>query len=297
MTRRIVPLTEAHCTGVVALLNETLADVPHAYAVTEDELVRGLTVPNRWLTRRRAFVAEEAGRVTAFGGAGFYHRARPKDLPRMEPGTGVIECLFCRPDDEAAGVALLEAMERHLRRARPLIAWDYNFGYPFYRINFSLVSERLGRIRSVFEQRGFRWYRSELALDQAPLRPVPVTSAPKGLTIVLETPPVSWAKPEIRVTAHHNGRRVGHCFSVPVSKYHSTPEAQRWIYTDALGVNPNFQRQGLARHLMTQALHAARKLGYENATLCTGHDNYRAQGLYFSLGYTLVDRLDSFIRD
>jgi len=297
VTTHVIPLTEAHYPGVVALLNETLADAPHGYPVTEDELARGLTVPNRWLTGRRAFVAAEGERIAAFGGAGVYHRARPKDLSRMKPGMGVIECLFCRPGDEPAGEALLEAMEHYLRRGGPIVAWDYNFGYPFYRINFSLISERLAHIRSVFERRGFRWYRSELALDQEPLRPVPVTSAPKGLAIVLETPPIPRAGPEIRVTAHYSGRRVGHCFSVPVSKYHSTPEARPWIYTDALGVSPDFQRRGLARHLMTLALQTARKLGYENATICTGYDNYRAQGLYFSLGYTLADRLDSFIRE
>lgn len=58
----------------------------------------------------------------------------------------------------------------------------------------------------------------------------------------------------------------------------------------SLRVDPAFQRQGVARSLMTELHRRAREAGFSRAVLDTGEQMAPAQRLYESLGYEQVGR-------
>jgi len=64
----------------------------------------------------------------------------------------------------------------------------------------------------------------------------------------------------------------------------------RTVEVRSVRVDPDFQRRGIGRSLMTSLHERARERGFERAVLDTGVDMEPAQRLYESLGYERVGR-------
>ncbi|MYF98781.1 GNAT family N-acetyltransferase [Candidatus Poribacteria bacterium] len=71
------------------------------------------------------------------------------------------------------------------------------------------------------------------------------------------------------ITASKDGEEVGVCRSLSGGMFFSHSDAQKWIYTDWLGVEEEFQGQGLGKYLLQYSLQEMHKVGYRHASLST----------------------------
>lgn len=63
---------------------------------------------------------------------------------------------------------------------------------------------------------------------------------------------------------------------------------------EPVGTHPDFQRKGLGKAVMGEALKRLKAAGMQQAVLCTGEDNPAAIRLYESVGFKVVDRIGFF---
>jgi len=63
---------------------------------------------------------------------------------------------------------------------------------------------------------------------------------------------------------------------------------------EPVGTHPDFQRKGLGKAVMCEALQRLKAAGMQHAVLCTGEDNPAAVRLYESVGFRVVDRIGFF---
>jgi ribosomal protein S18 acetylase RimI-like enzyme len=63
---------------------------------------------------------------------------------------------------------------------------------------------------------------------------------------------------------------------------------------EPVGTHPDFQRRGLGKAVMREALQRLQAAGMQHAVLCTGADNLAAIRLYESVGFKVVDRIGFF---
>jgi mycothiol synthase len=59
---------------------------------------------------------------------------------------------------------------------------------------------------------------------------------------------------------------------------------------EPVGTHPDFQRKGLGKAVMIEALHRLQRLDMERAIVCTGEENQAAIRLYESVGFKITDR-------
>src|SRR5262249_55602788 len=98
------------------------------------------------------------------------------------------------------------------------------------------------------------------------------------------------------VRVHDGETPAGACYySRMYPRRSRRPEAERWGYIDGLGVPEEYQGRGLGRLLMNHALHRLQADGVGPVCLTTGYDNFRAQNLYFAMGFELVDSVVTFV--
>ena len=103
--------------------------------------------------------------------------------------------------------------------------------------------------------------------------------------------------PNCTVKAYRGDEQVGICESVCGGEFSSHPEAQDWLHTVWLGVEDEFQGQGLGRYLLQYALEETKKIGYRHAAISTAWENYRAFLFYSNCGYRTVDWTYGFVKD
>lgn len=82
----------------------------------------------------------------------------------------------------------------------------------------------------------------------------------------------------LRLAAHINEHIVGYAIALWHDQ-HTT------LHLVRIAVHPQYQRQGIARHLLTTVMHHANHYQAQRMTLNTQHDNYNAHALYTNLGF------------
>jgi GNAT superfamily N-acetyltransferase len=75
------------------------------------------------------------------------------------------------------------------------------------------------------------------------------------------------------------------------------PEAADWCLCAHLTVKEALQRRGLGKFLLAAGLAEMRKAGFRHAGISTDWDNYRAQLLYTSFGFSFRDRTFAFRKE
>jgi len=63
---------------------------------------------------------------------------------------------------------------------------------------------------------------------------------------------------------------------------------------EPVGTHPNFQRKGLGRAVMLEALRHLKEHGMQQAIVCTGDDNLPAIRLYESVGFQTINKLGQY---
>jgi ribosomal protein S18 acetylase RimI-like enzyme len=94
----------------------------------------------------------------------------------------------------------------------------------------------------------------------------------------------------LSVKLYDRGLYAGAChYSRMTPRRACVDEGLRRGYIDGLAIPEDYQGRGLGRLLLLHGLNRLRELGCDSVSLTTAADNFKAQNLYFSLGFEVVD--------
>lgn len=297
----IVQYTPDLQTSVTQFYNRLTADVPHCYAVKEEELataIRGVTTGKAnkkegGLDSEAAFVAMVNGAVQAF-----IHVGIGQVGDNREVDIGVIRFMGYNRGARHAGQTVLEKAEAYLKafNVSKIFAFSQDCRYRFYHFDHAYLSDALDQVQALLGYNGYHRSEGEVFLDWENYT---VTPVPSSLPVTLS---VDWKQgrgqfPNCTVRAFQDDKEVGECWSVSGGEFSSHPDAQNWLHTTWLGIEDEFQGQGLGRYLLQYELQEMHKVGYQHAAISTAWDNHRAFLFYSNCGYRIVDWTYAFVKD
>ena len=286
-----VPLTQFY--------NRLTADVPHCYPVSEGEFavaIQGVTTGKAdekegGIDSETAFVALTEGTVKAFIHVGIGQEERVENV-------GIIRFFGYERGARRIGQAVLEKAEAYLKtyNISKIFAFSQDCRYRFYHFEHAYLSDALDQVQALLGFNGYHRSAGEVFLDWEDYS---VTPLPSSLPVTLS---IDWKDgrgqlPNCTVRAFQDDKEVGECWSVSGGEFSSHPDGQNWLHTTWLGIEDEFQGQGLGRHLLQYALQEMHKIGYRHAAISTAWDNHRAFLFYSNCGYRTVDWTYEFVKD
>ena len=288
-------------TSVTQFYNRMTADVPHCYPVKEEEFADAMhritadesELKEDGLDSETAFVAMTDGVPQAF-----IHVGISKAGENRKENLGVIRFFGYERGRRRVGQAILERAEDYLKtfNVSQISAFPQECRYRFYHFDHAYLSDALDQVQGLLGFNGYHRSEGEVFLDWEDYS---VTPVPSGLPVTLS---VKWEDgrgqlPNCTVLAHQDGKQVGICVSPCGGEFSSHADAQTWLHTTWLGIEDDFQGQGLGRYLLQYALQEMKKIGYRHAAISTAWDNYRAFLFYSNCGYRTVDWTYEFVKD
>ena len=211
---------------------------------------------------------------------------------------GVIRFFSYERGARRIGQAVLEKAEDYLKtfNVSQISAFPQECRYSFYHFDHAYLSDALDQVQGLLGFNGYHRCEGEVFLDWEDYS---VTPVPSSLPVTLS---VDWKDgrgqlPNCTVLAHQNGEQVGICVSLCGGEFSSHADAQVWLHTTWLGIEDDFQGQGLGRYLLQYALQEMKKIGYRHAAISTAWDNHRAFLFYSNCGYWTVDWTYGFVKD
>jgi ribosomal protein S18 acetylase RimI-like enzyme len=282
-----VPYTRELLDGVTAVCETILRPLPFGFTVRREEAADWLDGASDRLERDATLVAVAGDRPvgwTRFGSGG--PNARTHSWHTAGPGDGVVRALFAE-EGWGAERALAQRAVADLRSwgCERMWAFEDDLGPPFYNGGFGRLSVRLAPVLAALTAEGFAVHELEMQLE-ADLAAVPGGSPDPRLRASSSATPGGEAAVEI---AMENGEWVGQCVWAPMSLHSRDPEASRYGYVWWLGIQEEFHGRGYGRWLLLHVLSAMREQGLDRVRLTTAASNTRAQTLYFSVGFRVVD--------
>ena len=286
---------------ITQFYNHITADVPHCYPVKAEEFAIAMhrvtadkaDIKGDGLDAEAAFVAMVDGVTQAFIHVGLSHIGESR-----EEDVGVIRFLGYERGARRAGQAVLEKAEAHLKtfNVSQISAFPQECVYRFYHFEHAYLSDALDQVQGLLGLNGYHRSNGEVFLDWEDYS---VTPIPSNLPITLS---IEWKDgrgqlPNCTVLAHQDSEQVGICQSVCGGEFSSHTDAQDWLHTTWLGIEDDFQGQGLGRYLLQYALQEMHKIGYRHAAISTAWDNHRAFLFYSNCGYQTVDWTYEFVKD
>ncbi len=297
----IVQYTADLQTPVTQFYNRVTANVPYCYPVKEEEFavaLRGVTTGKSdkdagGIDAEAAFAATVNGAVQAFIHVGIGQTGKNR-----EEDVGVIRFFGYERGMRHVGQALLEKAEDYLKTYDifRILAFSQDYRYRFYHFGHSYLSDALDQVQALLGFNGYRRCAGEVFLNWEDYT---VTPIPASLSVELS---VEWEdgrgeRPNCTVRAYQGDEQVGICESVCGGEFSSHPDAQDWLHTVWLGIEDDFQGQGLGRYLLQYELQEMKKIGYRHAAISTAWDNHRAFLFYSNCGYRTVDWTYGFVKD
>ena len=287
--------------SVTQFYNHLTADVPHCYPVTEEEFataIQGVTtgkadVKEGGLDAETAFVAITNGAIQSY-----IHVGIGQIGENREENIGVIRFMAYQRGARQVGQAVLEKAEAYLKtyNITQISAFPQDCRYRFYHFDHAYLSDALDQVQGLLGFNGYRRCDGEVFLDWEDYS---VTPMPSSLSVELS---VEWKQgrgqhPNCTAFAHRDGEQAGICISLCGGEFSSHLDAQDWLHTVWLGIEDNFQGQGLGRYLLQYALQEMNKVGYKHAAISTAWDNHRAFLFYSNCGYRTVDWTYGFVKN
>ena len=297
----IVQYTPDLQTPLTLFYNRVTVDVPHCYPVKEEEFataLRGVTTGKAdkkegGLDSETAFVAMVKGAVQAL-----IHVGIGQVGDNREVDIGVIRFFGYERGARRVGQAVLEKAEDYLKTydISRIFTFSQDCRYRFYHFEHAYLSDALDQVQGLLGFNGYRRCEGEVFLDW---KNYTVTPTPSSLAVTLS---VDWKQgrgqfPNCTVRAFQDDKEVGECWSVSGGEFSSHPDAQNWLHTTWLGIEDEFQGQGLGRYLLEYELQEMYKVGYRHAAISTNWENYRAFLFYSNCGYQTVDWTYEFVKD
>lgn len=297
----IIQYTPDLQTRVTQFYNRVTANVPHCYPVKEEEFAVALRGVMTGKSDKDAggIDAEVAFAATVNGGVqAFIHVGIGQTGKNREEDIGVIRFFGYERGMRRVGQALLEKAEDYLKTydISRIYAFSQDCRYRFYHFGHSYLSDGLDQVQALLGFNGYRRCAGEVFLNWEDYT---VTPMPSSLSVELS---VEWEdgrgeRPNCTVRAYQGDEQVGICESVCGGEFSSHPDAQDWLHTVWLGIEDEFQGQGLGRYLLQHELQEMKKIGYRHATISTAWDNYRAFLFYSNCGYRMVDWTYGFVKN
>lgn len=288
-------------TQVTQFYNRMTADVPKCYPVQAEEFAVAMhrvtadtaDLKSDGLDSEAAFVAIVDGITQAF-----IHVGISKTGEDRAENLGVIRFFAYERGARRVGQAVLEKAETYLKtfNVSQIFAFPQDCRYRFYHFEHAYLSDALDHVQGLLGYNGYHRSAGEVFLDWENYS---VTPIPASLPVTLS---VKWQDgrgqfPNCTVLAHQNGEQVGICESLCGGEFSSDTEAQAWLHTVWLGIEDDFQGQGLGRYLLQYGLQEMHKVGYRHAAISTAWDNHRAFLFYSNCGYRTVDWTYEFVKD
>ncbi len=295
----IIEYTSDMQVPVTRFYNHLTADVPHCYPVSEEEFavaIHGVTTGKAdekegGIDSETAFVAITEGTVQAFIHVGIGQEEKVEDV-------GVIRFFGYERGARRIGQAVLEKAEAYLKthNISKIFAFSQDYRYRFYHFGHAYLSDALDQVQALLGYNGYHRSAGEVFLDWENYT---VTPIPASLPVTLS---VDWKQgrgqfPNCTVKAFQDDKEVGECWSVSGGEFSSHPDAQNWLHTTWLGIEDEFQGQGLGRYLLQYELQEMHKVGYRHAAISTAWDNHRAFLFYSNCGYRTVDWTYEFVKN
>ena len=286
---------------ITQFYNHLTVNVPHCYAVKEAEFataIRGVTTGKA--DKKEGGVDSETAFVAMVNGApqAFIHVGLGQIGDNREVDIGVIRFMGYERGARQAGQAVLEKAETYLKtfNVSKIFAFSQDCRYRFYHFDHAYLSDALDQVQALLGYNGYRRSEGEVFLDWEDYS---VTPIPSSLPVTLST---DWTDgrgqfPNCTVRAFQDDKEVGECWSVSGGEFSSHPDAQNWLHTTWLGIEDEFQGQGLGRYLLQYELQEMHKVGYRHAAISTAWDNHRAFLFYSNCGYRTVDWTYEFVKD
>jgi ribosomal protein S18 acetylase RimI-like enzyme len=205
-------------------------------------------------------------------------------------GQGLLFGPFYEPGYEADALDLLEDAERALkdRGTTSVLAFDpvEAVGAPFHNAGWGGLSEKKSALIRLLTDNGYHIEHRELCLTrpEMDLPPAPNPASPFSFSIETRD------RNKFAVKLYDGLVYAGVCIYSRLNPARSgDPRAEKIGYIDGLAVTDAYQGKGLGRLLLLQGMKKLRALGCGPVCLTTGGQNHRAQNLYYSLGFELVD--------
>ena len=288
----IVQYTPEIVSPLTLFYNQQTVNVPNCFPVDEKVLIDVLNrVTNQKhdddhdLKSENVFVAMQNDTVYAFTHVGYYEEGDDEKVR-----VGVIRFLGYKRGVRLAGQTVLESAEEYLKsyNVSRIIAFSKIYRYRFYHFEYAHLSDTLEHVQALFGVNGYRRCNGQIFLEWESFTTTPI---PTDLPATLS---VDWKEgrgklPNCNITAHNDGEEIGVCWNVSCGEFSHHPDVQDWVYTDWLGVEDDFQGQGLGKYLLQHSLQEMHKVGYRNAALSTSWDNHLALLFYSNCGYRVVD--------
>ncbi len=289
----ILQYTPDMLSSLTQFYNHLTIDVPHCYPVKEEEFAQAMqsVVTGKYdrskgeLYGEKVFVAITGDTVKAFVHVGISLKAENE-----EEDVGFIRFLGYERGERHAGQTLLEKAEEYLKsyNVSRIFAFSQNNRYRFFHFEHAYLSVALDQVHALLGYNGYRRSDGEVFLDWENYE-VPPMKAPIPITLNVEWQHGRGQRPNIHLEAHLDDKKVGECDSLSCGEFSNHPDAQDWLHTVWLGIEDDFQGQGLGKYLLQYTLQEMHKVGYKHAAISTNWENYRAFLFYSNYGYRVVD--------
>jgi len=297
MAFEIVPYCVDLAEAAVASHSRTFGDIPFCWPVAADALAEPTTLTCSNLTTLRndlVLAALACGRVV-----GYVHAAveDPKPATDQQWGDyavpqGVLRMFWYERGERAAGEALLQAAEGHLRRQglERIEVMHCKRGYPWHGLPHAHLTQRAAHLHALLYLRGYVRETSSVSLAWRDAVKAPMASCSVAHTMRREDEPRPGGTSRVLLYAEQSEVFAGMCVGGPLAEFApDAPEAREWGYIHWLTVAEPFRRRGLAQTLLTAMFGELRREGLRHIALCCIEENAPALLLYANMGFSASD--------
>lgn len=274
---------------LASFFTQQVKHVDYCYEVTSKEFHREVIRDDRY-TDACLLVARQDAEVVGFAHLGL-RTAEGEPLP-----FGVIRFLSFQPQERAVGNLLLQRAEDYFADWNPeaILAFS-STSYNFYRFGLAAQSAQLSHIGALL---GIHGYQRRAQNKGDPSHYVLMHNCSVGMTKPPRLPDGYDIQPGtvtldtmnlFTVSLQREGNKLGECFAHSLSESNAAEVAHAVYYVRHLEIDKSVRGQGLGRCLMAQMHWQMQQSGHDTAVLYTAYDNYRAQLLYSSMGYHIID--------
>ena len=289
---------------LTALYNAETAHIPVCRPILVDDMNAGL-IPDITqdsidaggkklgkLKNRATLVVRNGSKLCGFAQAGIAED--PGDFET----TNILGFLLYERGNRKAGQTLLDAVHEHLSVSDtdPVMAFHQDYRLPWYHILHSFCTDRLDHVQALLAKNGYERSNGEVYMvweDMQPPEPRPI-----NLPITVESEWVDGKSELPGLTLHGmlDGKKIAECRHGNLGDYSRAPEDQKTVFCIWLGVDDEYQGDGVGVHMLHRALRELRERGYRNACISTAVYNHRAYLFYANHGYRTVDWTYGFRR-
>ena len=278
--------------SITDFYNGLIYDVPYCYPVSSgqfEQVLKDITDisgenEEDELMEETVYIVRNKSTVDAY-----IHIGIESDEDEKEYG-GIIKFFGYRRGSRESAQTILKKAEEFMRKfnVTRIYAFSKQYQYPIYHYRYAHLSNSLDHIEALLGLNGYTRVNGQVFLNWENFEVNP-TIPHTPLELKLDWKDGKGSLQNCNLTAYKDGEEIGQCWTNSCGEFNNHPSIQDWVYIDWLGVEEEFQGQGLGKYLLEYTLQELKKVGYKHTTLSTSWDNHLAFLLYTNLGYRVID--------